>query len=90
MNSKYDRVFHEAITKPEIFWGRIASHVHWFKPFDRVLNRDNPPFYTWFEGGMVNSCYSALDYQVDHGRKDQVALIYDSPVTKTVKKYHVR
>ena len=87
MSSGYYEIFREALSSPEKFWGRIADSVHWFKPYDNVLNRDNPPFYSWFEGGMVNSCYSALDYQVDHGRKDQVALIYDSPVTKTVKKF---
>ena len=39
---------------------------------------------------MVNSCYSALDFHVEHGREDQVALIYDSPVTGVVKKYSYR
>ena len=52
-----------------------------------MINRENPPFYRWFEGGFVNSCYSALDYHVEHGNGDRIALIYDSPVTKTVKKY---
>ena len=53
----------------------------------RVLNRDNPPFFRWFEGGILNSCYHALDYHVENGKKDDIALIFDSPVTATVKKY---
>jgi propionyl-CoA synthetase len=52
-----------------------------------VLNSKNPPFYRWFEGGLVNSCYNALDHHVENGLKDRIALIYDSPVTKTVKRY---
>ncbi len=87
MHSGYEEAFNESISRPEKFWGRIAQSIHWYKKYDRVLSRDNPPFYQWFEGGMVNSCYSALDYHVEHGLEDRVALIYDSPVTGTVRKY---
>ena len=87
MHSGYEEAFNEAVSSPEKFWGRIAENVHWYKKYDRVLSRGNPPFYQWFEGGMVNSCYSALDYHVECGLKDRVALIYDSPVTGTVRKY---
>ncbi|HUR42035.1 MAG TPA: AMP-binding protein, partial [Verrucomicrobiae bacterium] len=44
----------------------------------------------WFEGGELNTCHNALDRHVDSGRADQVALIYDSPVTNTVRKYTYR
>ncbi len=87
MNGEYGRAFHEAVTNPEKFWGTAATKVKWFRHYDQVLTSDNPPFYRWFEGGMVNSCYNALDYHVEQGLKDRIALIYDSPVTKTVKKY---
>ena len=87
MRSGYEEAFHESISDPEKFWGGIAERVHWYRKYDRVLNRDNPPWYPWFEGGMVNSCYSALDYHVEHGLKDRMALIYDSPVTGKVRKY---
>ena len=50
----------------------------------------NPPFTRWFSGGILNSCYNALDRHVETGRADQVALIYDSPVTSTVKKFTYR
>ncbi|MFA7304252.1 MAG: propionyl-CoA synthetase [Methanoregula sp.] len=90
MRGAYESAFHESVTDPEHFWGAAARAVHWYRNYDRVINCDNSPFYRWFEGGVVNSCYSALDYHVEHGRGDQVALIYDSPVTKTVKRYSYR
>ena len=87
MSGEYERAFHEAISNPEKFWGTAAKRVKWCRHYDRVLNSENPPFSRWFEGGMVNSCYNALDYHVEQGQKDRIALIYDSPVTKSVKKF---
>ncbi|MDP3396462.1 MAG: propionyl-CoA synthetase [Methanoregula sp.] len=87
MSGEYERAFYEAVTNPEKFWGAAATKVQWYSHYDQVLNSDNPPFYRWFEGATVNSCYNALDYHVEQGRKDRIALIYDSPVTKTVKKF---
>ena len=52
-----------------------------------MLDDINPPFYRWFAGGVVNTCYNALDYHIDNGIGDQLALVYDSPVTNTIKKY---
>ena len=87
MSGEYEKAFRESVSDPERFWGRAAENVQWYHPPDRVLSSDNPPFYRWFEGGVLNSCYNALDYHVENGRGDRVALIYDSPVTKTVKRY---
>jgi propionyl-CoA synthetase len=55
-----------------------------------VLDDRSAPFYRWFTGGLTNSCYNALDRHVEGGRADQAALIYDSPVTDTVKSYTYR
>ncbi|MGA2122390.1 MAG: propionyl-CoA synthetase [Methanoregula sp.] len=87
MSGEHERAHQEASVNPEGFWGKAAEKVHWYRKYDRVLNRDNPPFFRWFEGAILNSCYHALDYHVENGKKDDVALIYDSPVTNTVKKY---
>ncbi len=87
MTGEYDRAFRESVSEPERFWGDAAAKVQWYRTCDRVLNCENPPFFRWFEGGEVNSCYNALDYHVGNGLKDHTALIYDSPVTKTIKKY---
>jgi propionyl-CoA synthetase len=52
-----------------------------------VLDDSNKPFYRWFVGGEINTCYNALDYHIENGRGGQDALIYDSPVTNTVQKF---
>ena len=90
MSGEYEQAYHEAVEDPVRFWGRAAEDVPWYRASDQVLNRDNPPFYRWFEGGSVNSCYAALDIHCEDGRGDKVALIYDSPVTDTRKKYTYR
>ena len=87
MSGEYERAFRESVSDPERFWGAAAEKVHWYRTCDRVLTSEKPPFYRWFEGGIVNSCYNALDYHVENGLKNNIALIYDSPVTKTVKRY---
>jgi len=68
---------------PEGFWGKAAEELVWDKKWTQVLDDSNAPFYRWFSGGMLNTCYNAVDRHVDEGRADQTALIYDSPVTDT-------
>ena len=55
-----------------------------------MLDDSSRPFYRWFQGGELNTCYNALDRHVDGGRADQLALIYDSPVTGTQRKFTYR
>ncbi|MCP4415651.1 MAG: propionyl-CoA synthetase [Chloroflexi bacterium] len=88
--SSYQAVYQSWKTDPQTFWAQAASDVQWYEPWSRVLDDESPPFYRWFKGGQLNSCYNALDYHVENGRADQPALIYDSPVTDTVKKYTYR
>ena len=83
----YDELYSRSISDPEGFWGEVAQSIHWDKPWDRVLDDSNPPFYRWFAGGELNTCYNALDRHVEAGRGDQAALIYDSPVTGTKRTY---
>ncbi|MFW5937224.1 MAG: propionyl-CoA synthetase, partial [Desulfosalsimonas sp.] len=72
----------------ETFWAKAAQDCHWFQKWDRVLDDSAKPFYRWFTGAKINTCYNALDYHVDdRGRGGRTALIYDSPVTRTIKKY---
>ena len=87
---KYENVFQKSIQDPEGFWGEAAEAITWYKKWDKVLDASNPPFYRWFIGGELNTCYNALDRHVENGRADQVALIYDSPVTKTIQKFTYR
>ncbi|MBA3439057.1 MAG: propionyl-CoA synthetase [Pyrinomonadaceae bacterium] len=85
MESGYDSVYGHWLSNPECFWAEAAEAVHWFKKWDRVLDASRPPFYRWFSGGSLNSCYNALDLHVETGRADQPALIYDSAVTNSTK-----
>ncbi len=87
---RYQEIYDRSINDPEGFWGDAATEIHWYKKWDRVLNRMNPPFYKWFEGGETNTCYNALDRHVENGRGEQAALIYDSPVTNSTKTYTYR
>ncbi|MDL2270143.1 AMP-binding protein, partial [Desulfosarcina sp. OttesenSCG-928-G17] len=87
MTTPYDVAYAESIHHPEEFWARAAEECHWYKKWDKVLDDSNKPFYRWFVGGELNTCYNALDLHVDSGRGDQPAVIYDSPVTDTIKIY---
>lgn len=84
---KYAEVYKESLEYPEVFWGRTAEEIDWDKKWDRVLDQSELPFVKWFPGGMLNTCFNAVDRHVLRGRGDQPAVIYDSPVTNTVKKF---
>ncbi len=87
MSNHYEEVYNRSIQDPEGFWGEIAEDCHWYKKWDKVLDDSNKPFYRWFVGGKLNSCYNALDLHVENGRGDQTALIHDSPVTDSLSKF---
>jgi propionyl-CoA synthetase len=84
---KYEEAFKESLQHPEVFWGRAAEEIAWYKKWDQVLDTSNPPFALWFLGGEINTCYNAVDRHVEGGLGEQPALIYDSPVTNTVLTY---
>jgi propionyl-CoA synthetase len=90
INSTYDEVYGRWRDAPESFWAEVAEAIHWYKKWDKILDASRPPFYRWFTGGIVNTCYNALDRHVEQGRGNQPALIYDSPVTRTVKTFSYR
>ena len=79
-----------SLKDPVGFWGEAAEAVHWYKRWEKVLDDSRPPFYRWFAGGQVNTCYNALDLHVEEGRGDQSALIYDSPVTNSIETFTYR
>ena len=90
MPSTYREIYDRWRAAPEAFWAEAAEAVHWYRRWDAILDRSRAPFYRWFPGGEVNSCYNALDRHVENGRAEQVALIYDSPVTSTVRAFTYR
>ncbi len=84
---KYEEIFKRSIQDPNGFWGEAAEAISWYKKWDKVLDDSNVPFYRWFAGGELNTCYNALDRHVETGRGDQVAVIWDSPVTNQIIKF---
>jgi propionyl-CoA synthetase len=90
MEHAYRDAYRRAQEDPEGFWSECASALCWERRWDRVLDASRAPFYRWFTGGRINTCYNALDRHVEHGRAEQAALIYDSPVTGTVARLTYR
>jgi propionyl-CoA synthetase len=83
--SVYRAIWERSLRDPEGFWGEAAEALHWDRRWDRVLDASRPPFYRWFAGGLLNTCYNAVDRHVAAGRGGQAALIHDSPVTGTIR-----
>ncbi len=73
--SGYHQTYGRWRQDPEVFWSEAASQLHWDEPFQKVREGNR-----WFPGGKLNTCYNALDRHVAHGRAEQTALIYDSPL----------
>ena len=87
MTTKYDEIYQSSIKNPERFWQEISENIFWFKKPTKILNKFNPPFYKWFEDGVTNTCYNALDHNIEQGRGEKTALIYDSPITDSKAKF---
>jgi propionyl-CoA synthetase len=78
---RYQQEYRQSLTEPDRYWGGAAKLIDWYTEPTVVLDRSNPPFYRWFTGGVLNTCFNAVDRHVRDGRAGQPALIYDSPVT---------
>jgi propionyl-CoA synthetase len=83
----YKNQYRNSIENPDQFWAEAASGLDWTRSWDCVLDDSRPPFYQWFTGGEVNTCYNAIDRHCEAGRGAQAALIYDSPVTGQVRTF---
>ena len=80
---RHEEIYRRSLEDPDGFWAEAATAIDWDEPWERVLDDSQAPFYRWFSGGRLNTCHNALDRHVEGGRADQLALIYDSPVTGT-------
>ena len=87
MNQKLSDIYLQSINQPEKFWEEVSKDIFWFKKPTKILNKSKPPFYKWFEDGITNTCYNALDLHIDNGLENKTALIYDSPITKSKTKF---
>jgi acetyl-CoA synthetase len=87
----YQRLCAEADADPDKFWAGIASELHWFKPWDKVLEWE-PPFAKWFSGGELNLAYNCLDRHLSGPRRNKAAIIWESEpgevVTLTYQQLH--
>ena len=87
MKQSYDDLYARSFKERDRFWAEAADAIYWDRRWERIFDDSRPPFYRWFAGGQLNTCYNALDFHVDRGRGKQLALIYDSPVTNTLRTY---
>lgn len=91
MNAQGKSLYHEvharSLADPEGFWAEAAKEIDWIEPPKKIFDASQGVYGRWFTGGVVNTCYNALDRHVERGRADQVALIHDSPLTNSVTKF---
>ena len=71
----------QAKNSAETYWTEQSELVSWYKTPKTILSTNDNGWTDWFADGELNSSYLALDYHVEQGRGEQIALIYDSPVT---------
>ncbi|MFH7585599.1 propionyl-CoA synthetase [Oceanimonas smirnovii] len=86
----YQQAFDLAANSPEVFWKQQAEQLDWFTFPHTILSQDEHGIERWFADGELNTAHLALDYHVAQGRGDQIALIYDSPVTGKKARYTYR
>nr|WP_240745991.1 acetate--CoA ligase [Cupriavidus oxalaticus] len=91
----YRALCEEAERDYEGFWARHARELlHWNKPFTKVLDESNAPFYKWFEDGQLNASYNCLDRNLENGNADKVAIVFeadDGTVTRvTYRELHAK
>ena len=90
MSKKYQDIYRRSIDDPKKFWSDIAQDIFWYKKPTKILNSNNPPFYKWYEDGVTNTCYNAVDLHVEKNNGKKLAIIYDSPITKSKKKNNLQ
>ena len=85
--SRYHEVHARSMADPESFWAEAAREIDWIEPAKKIFDPTIGVYGRWFTGGVVNTCYNALDRHVASGRANQVALIHDSPLTNSITKF---
>jgi propionyl-CoA synthetase len=90
MTTGYAETYRRALAEPEEFWAEAAQAIDWERRWERVLDDSRPPFYRWFAGARLNTCWNALDRHVAAGRGERLALIWDSPVSGQIARFTYR
>jgi propionyl-CoA synthetase len=83
----YAATYAASLVNPAGFWATQAAKLAWHKQPAQSLGQEASDASRWFADGTLNTCYLCLDHHVAHGRGQQPALIYDSPVTNTQLTY---
>lgn len=83
----YSEYYKSSIQNPEEFWLNEAKKIDWFSFPQSILSKNENDYPIWFQDGELNLCHLSIDKHINDGYGDQTAIIYDSPVTQTVKKY---
>ena len=83
----YNEIYSQSIDSPEQFWDEQAKELNWYKHPTTILSKDENDYPLWFKDGELNICYLAIDKHIEDGFGDQIAMIFDSPVTQNVKRY---
>lgn len=75
--TQYQDLYRRSTETPDQFWREEAlEHLHWFEPFGEVCQW-NAPDAKWFVGGKTNASYNCLDRQIEAGRGDKTAIIWE-------------
>jgi len=75
----YEALVKEAETDYEGYWARLAREfLSWKTPFTKVLNDSEAPFFKWFEDGTLNVSYNCLDRNIEAGKGDKTAIIFEA------------
>jgi len=85
---EYENEFKRSINQPIEFWREQANKISWTQFPTTILSKNEQGLFRWFENGTLNISYLCIDFHIENGRGEQTALIYDSPVTKTIRKYN--
>ena len=84
--TRYAEIHARSLRDPEGFWGEAAREIDWVEPAKKVFDASQGLYGRWFTGGVVNTCYNALDRHIAT-RGNQLALIHDSPLTNSITKF---
>src|ERR1035437_2998884 len=74
---EYDKMYAWSVSEPEQFWAEQANQLSWYKKWDQVLDKSNPPFFKWFEGGRTNIILNAIDRHLQTPNRNKLALIWE-------------
>ncbi len=82
MQDIYEQIYNKSAENPDDFWLEAAKDIFWHKEPKKGFEDGH-----WFKDGELNTCYNAIDRHVESGRANQIAIVYDSPITNHIKRY---